>query len=456
MAKSRRAVRHFLRHGEGPVVVSGCTTQLAAKELEGLCESVTVINEARNIASVLYNIVAKEGAPNNSQATINQGNTTHGRHKKRMLTQPITIPTGVNNTITPLSNDIQAYRAGQVKTKIETQLPARKPDNSIEKASLGPINGFWGHERAFVKVQDGCDGSCSYCLIPQLRRGPNWRRPEEVVKEVRQLVENGYREVVLAGVHLGAYGRQTVLRIHWDPKQTVSLAQLLGEVAAIEGLKRIRLSSLEPGEISKDLLEVMVANYNVAKHLHLPLQSGSQRILSRMNRQYTAREFLETVERARLLCGSMAISTDVIVGFPGETDEDFQESMNVARQVGFVRTHVFDFSAREGTAAEVMSGQVPRQIRQERSRQMRSLGEELARQQQEGLIGRQLGVLVEGKAGDDGLQSGLCEQYFRVSFKAREDLSGQMVSVLLEKVDQSGARGSLLGVGQGIGGSVRR
>ena len=449
-AKSRRAVRRCLRQGKGPVVVSGCAAQLAAKELAELSKAVTVISEARDIASVLYSIVAKQGAPNSSWATINQGSTTRGRHKECMITQPGTIAANVSNPIKPLFNDIQAYRGGQVKSKIEAQLPPRKANNWTEKAGLGPINRFWAHKRAFVKVQDGCDGFCSYCLIPQLRRSPSWRRPEEVVKEVRQLVENGYREVVLAGVHLGAYGRRTAVRIHWDRKQAVSLAELLGEVAAIGGLERVRLSSLEPGEISEELLEVMRANENIAKHLHLPLQSGSQRILSRMNRQYTVREFLETVERARSRCGSMAVSSDVIVGFPGETDEDFRASMNVARQVGFVRTHVFDFSARAGTAAAAMSGQVPRRIRQERSRQMRRLGEDLARQQQEGLIGQQLRVLVEGKAGADGLQGGLCEQYFRVAFERREDLTGQMVSVLLEEVDQSGARGSLSAVGQRV------
>jgi len=269
-----------------------------------------------------------------------------------------------------------------------------------------------------------------------------------VVRELRELVANGYREVVLSGVHLGAYGHRTAVRKGWNGKGREYLAELLTEVAAIEGLERVRLSSLEPGDLSEELLEVMRANENIAKHLHLPLQSGSERILSRMKRQYTPREFLETVERARSRCRSMAISSDVIVGFPGETDEDFQATMNLARDVGFVRTHVFEFSAREGTAAAKMSGQVPGRVRQERSRQMRRLGEELARQRQEGLIGQQLEVLVEGKVEADGLPGGLCEQYFRVGFEAEEDLTGQMVSVLLEEVDQTGARGRLLAVGQ--------
>ena len=432
------------------MVLSGCAAQLAAKELAELSESVTVISEAQDIASVLYNIVAKQGAPNDSLSNINQGSTTHGRHKECMITQPSTTTNNVSDSSKPLSAGIQAHRVGQVKAKVGVQSPPRKAKNNTEKAALGPINRFWGHERAFVKVQDGCDGFCSYCLIPQLRQSPSWRPPEQVVQEVRQLVENGYREVVLTGVHLGAYGRKTVLRSRWDGKQTVSLADLLGRVAGIDGLERIRLSSLEPGEIGEDLLGVMRANGHIAKHLHLPLQSGSGRLLSRMNRQYTVSEFLETVERARVSCGSMAVSSDVIVGFPGETDEDFQESMKLVRQVGFVRTHVFDFSARTGTAAAVMPGQVPKRIRRERSRQMRQLGEDLARQQQKRLLGKQLRVLVEAGPGGGGLQGGLCEQYFRVDFDGPKNLAGQMVSVLLEEVDQDGARGRLSAVMQGV------
>ena len=449
-AKSRRAVRSGLRLSKGPVVISGCAAQLATKEQAKLAESITVISEAQDIAAVLYNIVTKQGDTNNSWATSNQGSTAHGRHKECMITQSSTITKNISNSIKPLPNGIQAYQLEQVKTKIRSQSSIRYPKNGTEKAVLGPIKRFWGHERAFVKVQDGCDGNCSYCLIPQLRPSPSWRKSGQVVNEVKQLVENGYREVVLTGVHLGAYGRRTVVPSYCDASQVVSLADLLGDVAPIPGLERVRLSSLEPAEVSEELLEVMRANVNVAKHLHLPLQSGSDRILSRMNRQYTAGEFLETVERARSRCGSMALSSDVIVGFPGETDEDFQATMDLAQQVGFGRMHVFEFSPRAGTAAAVMAGQVPKRIRQERSKQIRQLGEELARQQQKGLIGQQLWVLVQGQAGADGLRSGLCEQYFQVAFEGPEDLSGQMVSVLLEEVDQNGARGKLSAVEQEV------
>ncbi len=449
-AKSRRAVRRYARQGKGVVVVSGCGAHWVAEELGELSKPVEVIAKVQDIASVLYSIIAKQGDPNNSWATINQGSTTRGGNKACMMTQPKITAADVSKPSKPLSNSIQTYGPRQVKGKIKRQSCSKNGRNYAEKVNLGPITGFSGHERAFVKVQDGCDCFCSYCLVPYLRKRLSWRGIREVVAEVTELVANGYREVVLAGVHLGAYGHRTAVRKRWEETGTQCLAELLREVAGVRGLERVRLSSLEPGEVSGELLEVMVANDNIAKHLHLPLQSGSQRILSRMKRQYSPADFLETIGRARSRCGSMAISSDVIVGFPGETDEDFGASMDLARQVGFVRMHVFDFSARAGTAAAGMSGQVPVRVRQERSRKMRGLGENLARQRQKELIGKQLQVLVEGKSKADGLQTGLCEQYFRLGFEAEEDLAGQMVSVLLEEVDQTGARGRLLAVGQGV------
>ncbi len=203
-AKSRRAVRRSLGQRHAAVVVSGCVAQWAAQELAELSRAVRVIPEARDIASVLYSIVAKQGDPDNLWATINQGSTTRGGNKACMMTQPSTVAADVSNPSKPLSNSIPTYRAGQVKGKIDRQAIRNKGRNYAEKAGLGPISRFSGHERAFVKVQEGCDACCSYCVVPQLRGRLSWRRLEEVVRELRELVANGYREVVLSGVHLGA------------------------------------------------------------------------------------------------------------------------------------------------------------------------------------------------------------------------------------------------------------
>ena len=439
ISKSRKAVSRFLRQRARTILVSGCAARWAGLEFTKLGPTVKLVPEAQNITSVLYKITSKQAAPNTFLANINQGSKAPGRNEQCMMTSK-TAATAVasNPVIKPLSNHIQTCWPKQVKDEFQDVEHNRK-------GVLGPITGFSGHQRAFVKVQDGCDAFCSYCLVPYLRPTMSWRSPEKVLQEIEKLVSNGYREVVLTGIHLGAYGQRTTIRKGWTDYSAEPLANLLRQVAETEGLERVRLSSLEPGELSSDeLVAVMAENPIIAKHLHLPLQSGSEEILKRMNRKYTPAEYLATVEKARRDCGQMAISTDIIVGFPGETDEDFRATMAVAEQVRFVRTHVFEFSPRAPTAAAEMSGQVPKKIRQQRSQEIRKLGSMLAKQHQEDLIGRELRVLVENKRSPDGLLSGLCEQYFSVRFESERNLAGHVVPVLLEEVDQIGARGRLL------------
>lgn len=355
-----------------------------------------------------------------------------------MMTTKAKATAVASNPVTkPLSNHIQTGWQKQVKGDFQGTEHGKK-------AVLRPINGFGGHQRAFVKIQDGCDSFCSYCLVPQLRPRLGSRAPQDVLKEIRQLAQNGYREIVLTGVHLGAYGQDTTRRKGRTEHSPAVLAELLRQVAGTEGLERVRLSSLEPSELSDELLEVMVKNPVIAKHLHLPLQSGSERILKCMNRPYTPEEYLGTVDRAHRSCGQMTITTDIIVGFPGETADDFQATMAVAEQVKFARIHVFEFSPRAGTAAAVMPEQLPKQIKQQRSQEMRRLGNMLAKQHQMSLIGQEMKVLVEERRSPNGLQAGLAEQYFSVRFKSEENLAGQMVSVLLEAVDEIGPCGRLL------------
>ena len=438
IAKSRQAVSRFLRQRTLDVLVSGCAARWAGLEFTKLGPTVKLVHDAQNITSVLYKIISKQGAPATISANINQGSKAPGRNEQCMTTPKIEATAVASNPDSkPLSNHIQTCWTKQVKDEFQ--------DVGLnKKAVLGPITWFSGHQRAFVKVQDGCDAFCSYCLVPYLRPTMSWRSPEKVLQEIGQLVRNGYREVVLTGIHLGAYGQRTTVRKAWKDHSSKSLVGLLKQVAGTEGLERVRLSSLEPGEFSDELLGVMAENPIIAKHLHLPVQSGSEKILRRMNRKYTPAEYLATVEKARRDCGQMAISTDIIVGFPGETDEDFRATMVVAEQVRFFRTHIFEFSPRAPTAAAEMSGQVPKKIRQQRSQEIRKLGSMLAKQHQEDLIGQELRVLVEDKRNPDGLLSGLCEQYFSVRFESERNLAGQIVPVLLEEVDQIGARGRLL------------
>lgn len=235
--------------------------------------------------------------------------------------------------------------------------PASNVKHNLGAAGLPEIEHFAGHQRAFVKVQDGCDAGCTYCVVPQVRARV-WSRPSgEVLHEVETLVANGHKEIVLCGVFLGAYGRATTVRSRWDAPS--ALPDLLRRVAGTAGLWRVRLSSLEVGDVTDELLDVFGDCPAVAPHFHLSLQSGSEKVLRRMNRRYAPRQFLDAVGRIRARLERPAVTTDVIVGFPGETDEDFEATMHLARRAAFSRIHIFRFSPREGTPAWQWRSQGP-------------------------------------------------------------------------------------------------
>ena len=259
------------------------------------------------------------------------------------------------------------------------------------------ISTFAGHQRAYIKVQDGCMLRCSFCIIPHVRPHLASRPPGHIQEEVRRLYKNGYREFVLTGIHLGHYG------VEWNrgrPKaEWLRLSHLLQRLVALEGDFRIRLSSIEATEVTRELIDVMAAHpQKICPHLHISLQSGSDGVLRRMRRRWGARRF---VDRCRLVQQSLdqpAITTDIIVGFPGETEEDFRATCDVARQVGFSKIHIFPFSARRGTPAAEMIAQVSPEQKVDRSRRLAELERELQNQYVAGLIGRRLRVLVESPA----------------------------------------------------------
>jgi threonylcarbamoyladenosine tRNA methylthiotransferase MtaB len=256
------------------------------------------------------------------------------------------------------------------------------------------ISRFDGHQRAFVKVQDGCLLNCSFCIIPKVRPVVRSRPPEEIEAEVAALVAGGYPEVVLTGIHLGHYGID--LCKGRPPQQWVRLWHLLQRLARLGGDFRIRLSSLEAAEARDDLVRVLGALPRVCPHLHLCLQSGSDRVLARMKRRYRSAGFLERVRRIRAALDQPALTTDVIVGFPGETDADFEATCQVVRAAGFCRMHVFSYSPRRGTAAAELPDDVPPAVKAQRRRRLLEIEAELADAYLRGLVGRTLDVLVEG------------------------------------------------------------
>lgn len=255
------------------------------------------------------------------------------------------------------------------------------------------ISYFEGRKRAYVKVQDGCLLRCTYCIIPQVRPGLNSRDPEEIEQEVRRLVGNGYKEIVLSGIHVGHFGVDTTRKKSGSPP--FRLWHLFRKLDAIEGNWRMRLSSIEANEVDDDFIKAAADCEHLCPQFHPALQSGSNTVLERMRRRYRTGRFLEKLERIREIMPEVAFTTDVIVGFPGETDEEFAETLDVCRQARFMKIHIFPFSPRKGTPAATDPDQVHPEVRKERCRELAVLERELAVEYYRRHVGRELEVLVE-------------------------------------------------------------
>ncbi len=277
------------------------------------------------------------------------------------------------------------------------------------------------HTRAFVKVQDGCDRFCSYCVIPYARGRSRSRAPEDVLREVEGLASRGYREIVLTGIHLSSYGSD----------RETSLLELIRAVHAVEGVRRIRLGSLEPGIITEEFVRDLVALSKVCPHFHLSLQSGSDAVLTRMNRHYTAAEYREKCELLRRAYEHPAITTDVIVGFPGETEAEFMDTCAFARRAGFFRIHVFPYSRREGTAAADLPDPISRGEKETRAGKLRAIADELQADFLDWYEGRPVEVLFEEARTVDGVTyyEGFTPEYVRVRIPSDEDLRNQFRTV---------------------------
>jgi threonylcarbamoyladenosine tRNA methylthiotransferase MtaB len=293
------------------------------------------------------------------------------------------------------------------------------------------ISGFGRRHRAYVKVQDGCMLRCSFCIIPYVRPHLASRPMENILDEVRRLVDRGYREVVLTGIHLGHYG------VDWnryEPKERwTRLSHLVRQIAELPGDLRVRLSSIEATEVTRELIDVM-AEYpeKVAPHLHISMQSGSDSVLRRMRRRWGSQRFIDRCELVKEKLDRPAITTDIIVGFPGETDAEFQETIETARAVGFSKIHIFPFSARRGTPAATMPNQIDKRVQQERVRELAGIEAVLRTQYYESLIGRKLRVLVESR--EDERSMGTSCRYATIEMPTRGSDEGSFVDVIATSV----------------------
>nr|WP_295266418.1 tRNA (N(6)-L-threonylcarbamoyladenosine(37)-C(2))-methylthiotransferase MtaB [uncultured Blautia sp.] len=252
------------------------------------------------------------------------------------------------------------------------------------------------HVRAYIKVQDGCNQFCTYCIIPFARGRVRSRKIADVLKEVETLASKGYKEVVLTGIHLSSYG------VDFPKEERESLLSLIQAVSKVAGIQRIRLGSLEPRIITEEFLEGIVATGKVCPHFHLSLQSGCNKTLKNMNRRYSAQEYAEKCELIRKYYPAPALTTDVIVGFPMETEEDFEESYEFVKNIHFYETHIFKYSRRHGTKAAAMDGQLTEAVKAQRSEKLLALHDIRAKEYEEAMIGKTIELLLEEEIEEDG------------------------------------------------------
>lgn len=326
-----------------------------------------------------------------------------------------------------------------VEQAADSTSPVNAVSNIMEAEHFEDIPLFEapGRTRAFLKIQEGCTNFCTYCIIPYARGPLRSRSLPSILQEAQRLVAAGFREIVLTGIHLGAYGR--------DMKGDITLVDAVRTVLNIEGLIRLRLSSLESIEISDELITLMKEDERLCGHLHLPLQAGDDAVLKAMNRHYTLEEYRQLIENIRNQVKDIAISTDIIVGFPGETPEMFNNALAFVEKMNFSRMHIFPYSRRSGTPAAEYSGQVAEEEKKRRVQVMQRLAERKAAEFQEQFLNRQLTVLFEMENQKNGnIIDGLTGNYIRVYVTGDKALQGKSYKVLLERPYHDGLWGRIV------------
>ncbi len=444
--KNRRIIRRLSRRGVTPVVAVGCGATAdrdALRRLDGVAavfgHDVDIYAELRALLRDRLGI-----SPSRAVAGATRETTIHNRGLPVHGYEVSMIP---SNRLPP--GDAESPpSAGTSEESIWGSLPLVKRQAEISER----IDSFAGHQRAFLKVQDGCDAFCTYCIIPRLRPALRSKPIEVAVAEACDLVKSGHKEIVLSGIFLGAYGRETAIRRRW-PRGRSPLATLVQALAAVEGLVRIRLSSLEPGDVDDPLLEVLASHRNCVPHLHLPLQSGSADVLRRMNRQYTSEAFLRMIDRVRGALDRPAISTDIIVGFPGESEDDFRASLETAQFARFLKIHAFPFSPRERTAAARWSSDfIPEAVVRERMQRLADVERDVSFAFRRQFLGHVDRVIVEhfphrrdrDTIPGRGIRTGRGDRYFEIHFEAADVTPGDLVSVRIDRVTPTRTHGAYL------------
>lgn len=293
---------------------------------------------------------------------------------------------------------------------------------AFEYEELG-ITSYSENVRAFLKIQDGCNNFCTYCIVPYRRGKMRSRNKENVIKEAEYLIKQGYQEIVLTGIHVGGYGQDL---------RDCSFSDLVETLSNLEGLKSLRISSIEESEIDDKLIKLIKDKDSLAKHLHIPLQAGSNHVLKLMNRKYTREQFIDKIKTIKALMPDVMISGDVIVGFPQETDEDFRDTYNLCEEC-FDMLHVFPYSLRPGTVAARMDGQISPDVKKQRSKELLELSDKLYMKFASKFIGQDVTVLVEKYDEQKGINIGHTSNYLSVEIPLKESKVGQFITVKLQK-----------------------
>jgi threonylcarbamoyladenosine tRNA methylthiotransferase MtaB len=290
------------------------------------------------------------------------------------------------------------------------------------------VPAFTDRTRASLKIQEGCNNFCTFCIIPWARGLMRSRDPQEVIRQAQQLVDAGYKEIVLTGIHTGGYG---------EDMKDYNLAALLRDIEAqVKGIKRLRISSIEASQITDEVIEVIDQSNIIVRHLHIPLQSGSDTVLKRMRRKYTMEFFGERLDRLKEVLPGLAVTSDIIVGFPGETEEEFMETYNFINEHKFSELHVFPYSKRTGTPAARMEDQVDEEVKNERVHRLIQLSDQLAKEYASQFENEVLEVIPEEiykEAPESGLYVGYTDNYLKVVFPAAEEMIGKIVKVKISK-----------------------
>lgn len=331
-----------------------------------------------------------------------------------------------NNKKSDLISLVERYQENQNKEEFVVDI---NKETDYEKLN---VSSTMDKTRAFIKIQDGCNRFCSYCIIPYVRGRVRSRKAEDILEEIKNLAAQGYREFVLTGIHISSYGMDLKAP---EEKETMPLAELIIDVSRIKGIERIRLGSLEPRIITEPFVQAIAGVRQFCPHFHLSLQSGSDSVLKRMNRKYSAEEYYEKVLLLKKYFLHPAFTTDVIVGFPGETQEEFKETLQFVKKIGFSHIHVFKYSKRAGTAAAKMPDQVPEEVKTLRSNELIAVSSSMGEEYKELFMGRIEKILLEEEIiiNDNRYQIGHNERYLKMAVESNEDLANTIVSVKVIK-----------------------